>query len=112
MNKLALGFVGDVCLAGDIRSQIAQTGVAHCFDLVQPLVAGRDLVCGNLECCIVESVGDVAHNVMEVPEALVAGLERCGINVWSLSNNHTMDAGPQGLAATARSLDARGLEHF
>lgn len=113
MNRLALGFVGDVCLAGDIRSQIAATGPAHCFELVQSVFASRDLVCGNLECCIVERESEeTPKNVMHVSSALAAGLERAGIGVWSLSNNHVMDAGSEGLAATERFLDERRLRHF
>jgi hypothetical protein len=113
MTGVALAFVGDVCLAGGVRAQLARFGAAHPFEHVQTIFAGRDLVCGNLECCFVDrDFQEPSHNVMLVPAAAAEGLGRSGIGVWSLSNNHVMDAGPDGLAATVRSLEDGGMRHF
>ena len=113
MSPIALGFVGDVCLAGAMRPALARGGPAHCFESVKSLFEDRDLVCGNLECCIVpEDVDRLPKNVMQVPEALARGIENAGVGIWGLSNNHIMDAGAKGLASTTRFLDERGLRHF
>ena len=57
MSAVALGFVGDVCLGGGMRAALVRNGPAKFFELAQPLFADRDLICGNLECCLVEDSG-------------------------------------------------------
>ena len=113
MSAVALAFVGDVCLGGGMRTALVRNGPAKCFELVQPLIADRDLVCGNLEFCLVQdSVRQLPKNVMQVPRAFATGLEHSGIGVWNLSNNHIMDGGTDGLATTVRFLDDRGMRYF
>jgi poly-gamma-glutamate synthesis protein (capsule biosynthesis protein) len=113
MNSIALGFVGDVCFAGAMRPMLVRGGPAHCFEPVRPLFRDRDLICANLECCIVsDDADDVPKNVMRVPDALAQGMENTGIGIWSLCNNHVMDGGAEGLAITTRFLYDRGLHYF
>ena len=113
MTTVALGFVGDVCLAGAMRPVLVSGGSAQCFESAKALFGGRDLVCGNLECCIVQNDLDrLPKNVMQVPGPLARGLENAGVGIWSLSNNHIMDGGAAGLVSTSRFLDERGVRHF
>jgi poly-gamma-glutamate synthesis protein (capsule biosynthesis protein) len=43
--------------------------------------------------------------------ALLAGLDRAGIDVVSLANNHIRNAGAAGVTQTIRHLDALGIGH-
>ena len=96
-----------------MRSTLARLGAGTCFDDARNLFSGLDVVCGNLECCIVHTTPPhLPKNVMQVPSAFAVTLENSGIGVWSLANNHVMDGGAEGLAATLRFLDERGLRHF
>jgi poly-gamma-glutamate synthesis protein (capsule biosynthesis protein) len=96
-----------------MRPVLAQGGPAACLELVAPLLADRDLTCGNLEFCVVEGEADgVAKNVKRVPSSLMRGIETSGVGIWSLSNNHIMDAGPEGLTSTCGFLDEAGVRHF
>ncbi|HTN11320.1 MAG TPA: CapA family protein [Acetobacteraceae bacterium] len=45
------------------------------------------------------------------PEAVIADLVALGFNMASLANNHTLDYLHDGMAATARALDAHGMLH-
>jgi len=113
MSGIALGFVGDVCLAGAMRPALLRGGPAHCLELAKPLFEDRDLVCANFEFCIVsDDVDGSPKNVMQVPRSLADGIGDAGIGVWSLCNNHVLDAGAEGLASTLRFLDERGQYHF
>ena len=101
MSAISLGFVGDVCLGGGMRSTLARLGAGTCFDDARNLFSGLDVVCGNLECCIVHTTPPhLPKNVMQVPSAFAVALENSGIGVWSLANNHVMDGGAEGLAAS------------
>jgi hypothetical protein len=113
MTRIALGFVGDVCLGGGLQEHVVRHGADYYFENVRELFAPMDMVCGNLEFCAVAGpCAEVAKNVMKVPRNAIDGLARSGIGVWGLANNHVMDAGPAGLAVTRSFLEEHGLGHF
>jgi poly-gamma-glutamate synthesis protein (capsule biosynthesis protein) len=49
--------------------------------------------------------------VFTMDPQLLAGVERAGIDVVSLANNHIGNAGAAGVAETIRNLDRRGIAH-
>lgn len=113
-RHIKLAFVGDICLGGGLQERLRRDGGDYPFAAARSATEGADLVIGNLECCIVDSPGDVepAHNVMIVPSTLANGLLTAGIDVVALSNNHILDGGAAGLESTWRFLDAHRIRHF
>ncbi len=67
-------------------------------------------VCANVEGALIDAADDGSRGVFfhsMHPEA--AGvLERIGADIWSIGNNHTMDAGREGIISTRKIAQAMG----
>jgi poly-gamma-glutamate synthesis protein (capsule biosynthesis protein) len=79
---------------------------------VRALLRGADVTLVNLEG---PAPDDHAYHpdgyLFTMDPALLAGLERAGIDVVSLANNHIRNAGATGVADTIRHLDDLGIAH-
>lgn len=106
--------VGDIMLDGTARPVLGKHGYDYPFVRVKPLLAGADVVFGNLEGPLTDR-GTPEQNktyIFRTPPAPASrALRNAGFNVVSLANNHTMDFGPDGLAQTIEALDAAGIAH-
>ena len=63
-----------------------------------------DHVCANVEGALTDAVDDGSRGVFfhsMDPEAVTV-LQRIGADIWSIGNNHTMDAGREGIISTRR----------
>ena len=63
-----------------------------------------DHVCANVEGALIEAVDDGSRGVFfhsMNPEATRL-LKKIGADIWSIGNNHTMDAGREGVVSTRR----------
>ena len=73
-----------------------------------------DHVCANVEGALIEAVDDGSRGVFfhsMNPEATRL-LKTIGADIWSIGNNHTMDAGREGVVSTRRiaaELDCRTI---
>jgi hypothetical protein len=112
-DRITLGFVGDVCLGGEVWESMRRNGPGFPFEAVSPLFKDVDVLVGNLECCLVdESCGIGAMDPMAAPAVSAAALRETGIRVLNLANNHMLDCGPAGLRASRRALDGAQIRHF
>jgi poly-gamma-glutamate synthesis protein (capsule biosynthesis protein) len=79
---------------------------------VRSLLRRADVTLVNLEA---PAPDDHAYHpsgyVFTADPALLTGLDRAGIDVVSLANNHIRNAGAAGISQTARHLDALGIAH-
>jgi poly-gamma-glutamate capsule biosynthesis protein CapA/YwtB (metallophosphatase superfamily) len=77
------------------------------FDLVKPILAEGDLNFANLECPLTQVVPRVkkTYPIACEPKRLEY-VVRAGFNLFSLANNHALDAGEEG-AADTRALFRR-----
>jgi poly-gamma-glutamate synthesis protein (capsule biosynthesis protein) len=77
--------------------------------------AGADLTLANLETavCSKERAQRVKRPdraiALTAPESALRGLERLGVDVASVANNHALDCGPGSLVRTRRALARRGI---
>lgn len=96
----------DVFGAGDAQSLLGE-------ELLQ-LLAQADLRVADLEVPLSDRDTPMAKNgpKLRAPENTVAGIKAMGINLLTLANNHILDQGQAGLAATLRALDEAGLTYF
>ncbi|MFZ5481758.1 MAG: CapA family protein [Myxococcota bacterium] len=96
-----VSFAGDVMWIGDNWSAFADP-VAHLFD--------GDLRVANLETPTSPlhstEQGDLGLYAFNAPPELLDGLP---VDVLQLNNNHSLDAGDDGLAATVDEVEARGI---
>ncbi len=110
---LTIAAVGDLMFARDIVTLMQQRGPDYAFARVAPLLAGNDLLIGNLEGTFTER-GEPLEKLytFRAPPALAEALRTAGFDAVSLSNNHALDFGPVGLRDTFDALDAIGVAHF
>lgn len=104
-NGPRLVFGGDVMLARTVGSQLAN-GV----DVLAPLrpYFREATAVVNLECAIPAKAGPG----FSAPLSAAAALRAAGVRAVSLANNHSRDAGSEGLEETGRALTAADVMFF
>ncbi|MGY6533929.1 MAG: CapA family protein [Pararhodobacter sp.] len=124
--RVSMAVVGDVLL----HRPLAWRGYARGFDTLwgntQPWLRAADIAIANLEGPVAPGLardgrrlpdpGPVFDDVVytEYPQfnyhpVLIDALRAAGIDLVTTANNHALDRGPAGLAATMDALDARGM---
>lgn len=111
---ITLAFVGDICLAGDIRTGLSSVGRLAPVDGVREVLGRADIAVGNLECCLTADAfpENLPKNIMAVPAAVVDKATFFPLKVLGLANNHVMDAGLSGLLTTKQFLEASQIASF
>ncbi len=110
LPRLRLIFAGDI-MGHDSQIQAAEVEAGKlydygtCFEYVQPLLQDNDLAIGNLELTLPGEPPYQGYPQFRSPDELALALRYAGFNVLVTANNHSNDAGPQGLIATLNTLD-------
>ena len=79
---------------------------------VRALLRGADVALVNLEAPAPDApTYHPTGYVFTMDPRLLAGVDRAGIDVVSLANNHIGNAGAAGVVQTVRNLDRRGIAH-
>jgi len=105
---LTLALVGDVMLGRGVEQALEGDWEAA-FAGVRPWLAGADVAFANLESPLTAAPQvREGYDLRADPESVVA-LRAAGFDVFSLANNHALDAGEAGLAQTVATLEAEGL---
>jgi poly-gamma-glutamate synthesis protein (capsule biosynthesis protein) len=109
--RLRIGAVGDVGIVGPARDRARANGYAALLAPIGEVLSAQDTGFANLEFPVAEPgwmlPGRTATFWHE--PGVAAGLFAAGIRVVSLANNHLMDAGERGLAATLAACRDAGL---
>ena len=117
--ELTLGAVGDVLMHEAVKQSAAahaadapDAGYSWLFAPVADLLSANDLGFANLETPIAPqaSRGSRAF-VFNAPPVVVSALQRAGVKLVSVANNHAFDQGRAGFEETLRSLDAAGMAY-
>jgi hypothetical protein len=112
-SKLRLAFIGDVCIGQEFTAYAME----HGMDLLYPFAGLKDLFWNidigfmNLEgpiCRIDELRKGVSVHLFNDPAVIDLCLQN-NLRILSLSNNHIMDYGSQGLDVTQEMLAKNGL---
>ncbi len=112
-SPVRLAAVGDLLLVTDPVSGAALRDAAAVLAPVAPLLAGHDVVLGNLECTL-PGGGEIVPTeprVIATPEA-IRGIRAAGFNVVSLANNHTFDCMADGYHRVRALLKDLGIVCF
>nr|WP_269930590.1 CapA family protein [Aminobacter sp. HY435] len=111
IRSVRLAFVGDI-------SAVANKRPPNCDEALRQLLASADLVVGNCESPVVDKPSARfgtwlgTHHQMSAAflgEALHAAGMQPGRTVLSLANNHMLDQGSEGYAATLSALETLGI---
>jgi poly-gamma-glutamate synthesis protein (capsule biosynthesis protein) len=134
-RTVSLRFGGDVMLgrryytgsddtAPPLSRKAGSDDIARVLSGVKPLLEDADLSVVNLETALVEnpwtdtdgrrpaSVHPTKDLVITSSTKAARALKTSGVDVVSLSNNHSFDGLDQGLGSTIKSLDAAGVRHY
>ena len=111
--SLTVAAVGDLMFARDVVTLMEQFGPAYPFERVAALLAGSDLLIGNLEGTFTERGERLdKYYTFRAPPVLAETLTAAGFDAVSLANNHALDFGTEGLLDTLDALDTLGVAHF
>jgi len=107
-------WVGDILLGDRLQPYLNQYGYEWPFERVRPLIAA-DFLIGNAEGPITTlrdpyfAGQDFSYNAQP---AAARGLAGVGFDALSLSNNHALDRGPEGLLDTLRNIREAEIQPF
>jgi poly-gamma-glutamate synthesis protein (capsule biosynthesis protein) len=111
--SIVVAAVGDLMLARDVTELMLTQGATYPFERVLPLLAGADLLIGNMEGTFTERGEPLDKEyTFRTPPQLAAALWAVGFDAVSLANNHSTDFGAVGLEDTLAALHAAGVPSF
>ena len=103
--------VGDLDFHAETFIAMRQNGATYLFENIVKELQTADLRIANLETILVESaysvLGPRAHLISDL--SAINGIKSVGFDVVTLANNHTMDAGEEGLKGTINALADAGI---
>ncbi len=109
-RQVTICAVGDVMLDRNVGRAIQKNGCESIVRQVAGKLRAADITFTNLECPL-STVG--AHSpsncVFRAKPETVKVLTLLGVDIVSLANNHTLDAGREGLLQTLEHLDKAGV---
>lgn len=110
-SSLQLCFTGDVCLGSGIFTDRAGVTTPALLTDLHGMFRGSDLTVGNLEMSVAPHDGwrGGRRGAITVDPSRLEGLGRGPFQVFSLANNHVMDAGEAGLRGACALLQREGL---
>ena len=80
------------------------------FMAVKEALTKADYTIGNLELSITADGEVSSYPYFRTPEAILDTLKDCGVDMFTLANNHILDGFAPGLAKTIEAVDARGFD--
>jgi hypothetical protein len=101
-SVIRIAICGDLMLGRDIAAQADPLG--H----IAPMLQRADLALGNLE-CVIGTAQPKSRLQLIAPPKTAAILREAGLDGLSLENNHALDLGPEGHAATKQALQAENI---
>jgi poly-gamma-glutamate synthesis protein (capsule biosynthesis protein) len=119
--RATLGAVGDVLMHEAVKQSAAvhgggagatDGGFGWLFAPVADLLSEPDVTFANLETPIAPKASQGSRAfVFNAPPAAVSALQRAGVDLVSVANNHAFDQGRAGFEETLRSLEAVGMAY-
>jgi len=107
---VTLTAVGDILLDRGIAKKIEKFGIDYPFAHVGDELRKADIAFGNLECPLSKDGVKVTKPfVFRAKPEYAECLEKAGLDMLSLANNHALDCGRDGLVETQKHLKARGI---
>lgn len=114
-RRLILAFLGDIMLGRGVAEAHSAGDWQGVFLPLEAQLNKADFILANLESpvCVGDALVDSNKTgggyVLRAPEEGLIALRRLGQGIFSLANNHNLDCGPEGVAATAASLKQIGM---
>lgn len=118
--RVTLAAVGDVLMHGAVKESAAvhgagapDSGYSWLFAPIADLLTQPDLTFANLETPIAPTTSKGSRAfVFNAPADVVTALQRAGVDLVSVANNHAFDQGRPGFEETLRSLERAGMVYL
>ena len=81
------------------------------FEFVKDALSKADYTIANLELSIATNKEYSSFPFFRTPEAILATLKDCGIDMFTMANNHILDGFWDGLTHTLDKVDEYGFDH-
>lgn len=110
-----------VVFGGDVMAHTPQLAAARTadgysfersFEYVAPILREADLAVVNLETTLSHQPPYTGYPMFRSPAELAEELQRAGVDVAALANNHICDRGATGLRTTTEVLDSLGIKYM
>lgn len=102
---------GDTLLHRNIQYVAEQNSYDYLFDYIRFYIQAADIAYTNLEGPMMADNPYTGYPAFNYNPALANALKRAGFDVVSTANNHILDRGQAGVAATLAALDKAGIAH-
>jgi poly-gamma-glutamate synthesis protein (capsule biosynthesis protein) len=99
--------VGDIGLCGLVAATAQDRGYEALLEEFVPLFHGADIVFGNLETTLLETIRP--GYLFAAAPSMLSVLQTAGFTVLHLANNHIYDYGQQGLLSTIAACQQYGI---
>lgn len=104
--------VGDVILGRTVAKKMKQYGVLHPWEKVADRISDADITFADLETPLSDRVPPPYEGMSFItPSAAIAGLEKAGIDITALANNHSTNFGTNVFSDTLALLTAEGIRY-
>lgn len=81
------------------------------FEYVREALSKADYTIANLELTIATDGNYSSFPYFRAPEAILDALKDCGVDLFTMANNHVLDGFFEGLTHTIDEVDTRGFDH-
>ncbi len=112
-GSITLVAAGDLLLGGSAAATVDRHGFDYPFLGISDILHSADIAMANLEAPLTRQPEPVADKrfTFKVDPAAAAALQRAGLTVLTLANNHIGDFGPTGVTDTIAALRPYGLRY-
>lgn len=113
-EAVLISAVGDVMLSRRVGTLMEAEGDDYPFTEVTPLFADSDLVVANLESPIGTTGRPIPNKMIwfRAKPSAASALNRAGVDVVCLANNHILDYDTENLLETMDLLERAGIQYF
>jgi poly-gamma-glutamate capsule biosynthesis protein CapA/YwtB (metallophosphatase superfamily)/uncharacterized membrane protein (UPF0127 family) len=115
-KTITLNFVGDILAARAVELTMRKKGYDYPFAHVTDMLSDADITFANLETPLIgtatsgkTTIGGTT--VFRGDVAFADAIQRAGIDIVSLANNHMKDQGEKGIISTLETLHKAGIQH-
>lgn len=112
MNPFSIIICGDVCPTASNQALFESGDTERLFGNLLPEFLSADYRTVNLECALTNTNNPIfkgGPNLKETPDC-INGIAKLGINLVSMSNNHILDYGKEGLRDTLNAVQSKNLD--